>query len=196
MDNKNAITIEYGSFNWEQVPKDELTYLNLDSNGDFSFNPTASIITLSNLNLSIAKGSLVAVVGSVGSGKSSFLYALLGEMQHLSGKVNISRDLRLAYVAQQAWIQNSSVRGNILFGGAFDAKKYQRVIESCALKPDFEMLTAGDQTEIGEKGINLSGGQKQRISIARACYSDADLYLFDDPLSAGIYKYFLIFEFF
>ena len=187
VDKVNAISVSNASFNWDQVPEHQM------SNGESSFNTsngqsnktTAAPITLSNLNLTITKGSLVAVVGSVGSGKSSFLYALLGEMQKLSGRVNISGDLRLAYVSQQAWIQNSTVRGNILFGTQYDAAKYQKVIEACALKPDLEMLTAGDQTEIGEKGINLSGGQKQRVSIARACYSNSDLYLFDDPLSSG-----------
>lgn len=91
----------------------------------------------------------------------------------------------LAYVAQQAWIQNATVRENILFGKPYDPAKYERVIEACALKPDLEILPGGDKTEIGEKGINLSGGQKQRIALARAVYSNADVYLFDDPLSAG-----------
>ena len=178
VDKVNAITVANASFNWEQVP----------SANDHTSKHQAPL-TLNNLNLTIKKGSLVAVVGSVGSGKSSFLYALLGEMQKQSGTVNISGDSRLAFVSQQAWIQNETVRGNILFGAPYEAKRYRRVIESCALKSDFEMLTAGDLTEIGEKGINLSGGQKQRVSIARACYSNADLFLFDDPLSAGIYHY-------
>lgn len=176
VDPENAITVSNASFNWEVFHEDESPEKQRPENPQR---------TLTNLSLNIEKGSLVAVVGSVGSGKSSLLYSLLGEMEKLSGRVNISGDLRLAFVAQQAWIQNASVRENILFGCPYEAEKYHRVIGSCALKPDFAMLAAGDETEIGEKGINLSGGQKQRVSIARACYSGANLYLFDDPLSAG-----------
>lgn len=130
----------------------------------------------------VEKNQLVAVVGSVGSGKSSLLSALLGEMEKVSGKVNTNGTI--AYVPQQAWIQNATLQNNILFGKPFDKKRYDKVIEACALKPDFAMLPGGDQTEIGEKGINLSGGQKQRVSLARAVYQDADIYLLDDPLSA------------
>lgn len=90
----------------------------------------------------------------------------------------------IAYIPQQAWIQNATLRDNILFGKPFDKVLYNRVIEACALTQDFQMLPAGDQTEIGEKGINLSGGQKQRVSLARAVYHNSDIYLFDDPLSA------------
>ena len=93
-------------------------------------------------------------------------------------------DGSIAYAAQQAWIQNATLKNNILFSKAADESRYQKVIDACALIPDLEMLSAGDETEIGEKGINLSGGQKQRVSLARASYSDADIYLLDDPLSA------------
>lgn len=107
---------------------------------------------------------------------------MLGEMDKMSGFVNTVG--KIAYVPQQAWLRNCTLRDNILFGLPYDRKKYQRVVNACALKADIDMLSAGDQTEIGEKGINMSGGQKQRISLARAVYSDADVYLFDDPLSA------------
>lgn len=103
-------------------------------------------------------------------------------MDKLKGTVNTVGTV--AYVPQQAWLRNCSLKDNILFGKPYEKKKYESIIRSCALKPDIEMLSAGDQTEIGEKGINLSGGQKQRISLARAAYSDSDIYLFDDPLSA------------
>uniref|UniRef100_A0A803YH27 ATP binding cassette subfamily C member 1 n=1 Tax=Meleagris gallopavo TaxID=9103 RepID=A0A803YH27_MELGA len=126
--------------------------------------------------------SLVAVVGQVGSGKSSFLSALLGEMEKLEGTVH--RRGSVAYVAQQAWIQNGSLQENILFGTDLNRSYYELVLESCALLPDLEQLPNGDQTEIGERGVNISGGQKQRVSLARAVYSNADLYLLDDPLSA------------
>ena len=134
-------------------------------------------------DLKVKEGSLAAIVGSVGSGKSSLISALLGEMQIRSGNVAVKAG-RIAFVPQQAWIMNKTVRDNILFYKDFDKIKYWNVIRKCKLEPDLAILAAGDETEIGEKGINLSGGQKQRVSIARACFSDADIFLFDDPLSA------------
>lgn len=121
-------------------------------------------------------------MGTVGSGKSSLISALLGEMDKISGRVNTVG--KIAFVPQQAWIQNATLQDNILFGRSMDRARYERVIQACALKPDLEILPGGDQTEIGEKGINLSGGQKQRVSLARAVYNDADIYFLDDPLSA------------
>nr|CAD7445720.1 unnamed protein product [Timema bartmani] len=137
---------------------------------------------LNNVNLRVDKGALIAVVGTVGSGKSSLMSAILGEMDKVSGHVNTQGSI--AFVPQQAWIQNASLKDNIMFGKNSDERYYNKVIEACALKPDFKVLPGGDDTEIGEKGINLSGGQKQRVSLARAVYNDADIYLLDDPLSA------------
>ncbi|XP_063171075.1 multidrug resistance-associated protein 1-like [Candoia aspera] len=137
---------------------------------------------LSNINLAIQDSSLVAVVGQVGCGKSSLLSALLGEMEKLDGHVSLRGSV--AYVPQQAWIQNATLQENIIFGRELNERSYQRVIEACALLPDLEIFPSGDQTEIGEKGVNLSGGQKQRVSLARAVYADTDVYLLDDPLSA------------
>ncbi|XP_056143847.1 multidrug resistance-associated protein 1 isoform X2 [Lampris incognitus] len=138
--------------------------------------------TLKRLNLHIPEGSLVAVVGHVGSGKSSLLSALLGEMEKLEGTVAVKGSV--AYVPQQAWIQNATLKDNIVFGQEKKESWYHRVVEACALLPDLEILPAGDSTEIGEKGVNLSGGQKQRVSLARAVYCDCAVYLLDDPLSA------------
>nr|XP_021201313.2 multidrug resistance-associated protein 1 isoform X4 [Helicoverpa armigera] len=151
-------------------------------NGHFTWGEQDSEPFLKNITLHVPRGSLIAVVGAVGSGKSSLLAALLGEMNKLSGRVNTTGTI--AYVPQQAWIQNATLQDNILFGKPLDKQKYNNVIDMCALKPDFEVLPGGDQTEIGEKGINLSGGQKQRVSLARAVYCDADNYFLDDPLSA------------
>ncbi|XP_041117373.1 canalicular multispecific organic anion transporter 1 isoform X3 [Polyodon spathula] len=137
---------------------------------------------LKNISLDIKPGSLIAVVGAVGSGKSSMVSSMLGEMENIRGHINIKGSV--AYVPQQAWIQNATVRDNILFGSVLEQEHYQRVLEACALLPDLALLPGGDQTEIGEKGINLSGGQKQRVSLARAAYNHADLYILDDPLSA------------
>uniref|UniRef100_A0AC11EVT6 Uncharacterized protein n=1 Tax=Ovis aries TaxID=9940 RepID=A0AC11EVT6_SHEEP len=134
------------------------------------------------LNIRIPEGALVAVVGQVGSGKSSVLSAILGEMEKLKGVVQ--RKGSVAYVSQQAWIQNCILQENILFGSVMQKQLYERVLEACVLLPDLEQLPNGDQTEIGEKGVNISGGQKHRVCLARAVYSGADIYLLDDPLSA------------
>uniref|UniRef100_A0A673VWA1 Canalicular multispecific organic anion transporter 2-like n=1 Tax=Salmo trutta TaxID=8032 RepID=A0A673VWA1_SALTR len=137
---------------------------------------------LHNINLMVPQRSLLAVVGHVGCGKSSLVSALLGEMEKLEGHISIRGSV--AYVPQQAWIQNATLRDNILFGKAYNEQKYRSCLEACALTPDLEVLPGGDLTEIGEKGINLSGGQRQRVSLARALYNEADVYLLDDPLSA------------
>ena len=145
--------------------------------------------------------NLFKVVGAVGAGKSSLLSALIGDMYKLSGKINVYGVS--AYAPQQAWIQNATIRDNILFGRPYDEKFYNTILELTTLKADIEILPAGDLTEIGEKvcggmkmslrkfynsilnkGINLSGGQKQRVSLARCIYSNADVYFLDDTLSA------------
>uniref|UniRef100_A0A673JP39 Multidrug resistance-associated protein 1 n=1 Tax=Sinocyclocheilus rhinocerous TaxID=307959 RepID=A0A673JP39_9TELE len=155
-------------------------------------------LSLFRINVRIPEGAFVAVVGHVGSGKSSLLSALLGEMQKQKGSVSIKGSV--AYVPQQAWIQNATLKDNILFGRDGKDSWYQKVVEACALLPDLEILPGGDSTEIGEKGVNLSGGQKQRVSVARAVYCNCAVYLLDDPLSAvdahvgkhifGCYKHF------
>ncbi|GAB5582248.1 ATP-binding cassette sub-family C member 11 isoform X1 [Prionailurus iriomotensis] len=137
---------------------------------------------LHKLNLVVSKGTLLGVCGNTGSGKSSLLSAILGEMHLLEGSVGVHGSL--AYVPQQAWIIRASVRENILMGGQYDKARYLQVLHCCSLNRDLEILPFGDMTEIGERGLNLSGGQKQRISLARAVYSDHELYLLDDPLSA------------
>nr|XP_009681743.1 PREDICTED: multidrug resistance-associated protein 1 isoform X3 [Struthio camelus australis] len=138
--------------------------------------------SLNSINFTVPEGSLIAVVGQVGCGKSSLLSALLGEMDKKEGCVIVKGSV--AYVPQQAWVQNATLQDNIIFGREMNESRYKCVIEACALLPDIEILPSGDRTEIGEKGVNLSGGQKQRVSLARAVYCNADVYLFDDPLSA------------
>ena len=152
------------------------------SNGCFSWEASPEFPTLKDLSFQARPGMRVAVCGTVGSGKSSLLSCILGEIPKLSGEVRTCGTT--AYVSQSAWIQSGKIQENILFGKEMDTEKYDRVLESCALKKDLEILPFGDQTVIGERGINLSGGQKQRIQIARALYQDADIYLFDDPFSA------------
>ncbi|OMO98911.1 hypothetical protein COLO4_13638 [Corchorus olitorius] len=150
--------------------------------GKFSWDLSSSTATLKDINLKIFHGMRVAVCGTVGSGKSSLLSCILGELPKISGTLKLCGTK--AYVAQSPWIQSGKIQDNILFGEVMDKERYDRVLEACALKKDLEILSFGDQTVIGERGINLSGGQKQRIQIARALYQDADIYLFDDPFSA------------
>ncbi|CAL1710985.1 unnamed protein product [Somion occarium] len=137
---------------------------------------------LPNLKLQIPKGSFVAIVGRVGSGKSSLLQALIGEMRRTRGNVRFASSI--AYVPQASWIMNATLRENVLFGRDDNEERLQEIIRACCLEHDLEMLPHGEDTEIGEKGINLSGGQKARVSLARAAYSDADIVLMDDSLSA------------
>ncbi|CAG8573111.1 6233_t:CDS:10, partial [Cetraspora pellucida] len=199
---KFAIKVINGEFVWDgspvydkgsqRIPNDQfaesLSTYSLISTDDVDDDDVehSPILTpqlrLSDINLTISHGKLVAIVGSVGSGKSSLLSALVGEMKKIGGEIIFGGTV--GYCPQTAWIQNSTLRENITFGLPFDEEKYQRVIKDCCLEPDLAILPAGDMTEIGEKGINLSGGQKQRVNIARAVYFDADIVLLDDPLSA------------
>ena len=128
------------------------------------------------------KGTLTAIVGDVGSGKSSLLSALLGQMTQCGDGGECRVLGSIGYVPQEAWLLNMSLRDNIIFGSPYDEKKYNRVIRVCALKRDLELMTNGDQTEIGERGINLSGGQRQRVSLARCVYKNNDVILLDDPI--------------
>ncbi|XP_042518589.1 ABC transporter C family member 3-like [Macadamia integrifolia] len=150
--------------------------------GNFSWNIQSSDLTLKDLNFQVHCGMRVAICGSVGSGKSSLLSCILGEVPKVSGAIKLNGTK--AYVAQSPWIQSGKIVDNILFGNEMDKERYEMILEACSLKKDLEVLAFGDQTIIGERGINLSGGQKQRIQIARALYYDADIYLLDDPFSA------------
>ncbi|KAF8967404.1 Canalicular multispecific organic anion transporter 2, partial [Entomortierella lignicola] len=183
-----AVDIENGTFMWEKSVDTVTTHSNVEVDGERQPLLASAVAqpvkpVLSNIELHIPEGNLTAIVGRVGQGKSSLLSAIMGEMyKNPEGVVTVYGDL--AYVPQQAWIINATVRDNITFGKPFNQSKYDLIINASGLKPDLEMLVAGDQTEIGERGINLSGGQKQRVSLARAAYQDADIYLLDDPLSA------------
>ncbi|CAF0920721.1 unnamed protein product [Adineta ricciae] len=138
---------------------------------------------LSSLNIHIESGQLVGIMGSVGAGKSSLFAALLGEMKQISGQMQVNGSV--SYAAQSPWIFADTIRANILLGKEMNEKRYTSVIRACCLDIDFKALgNAGDLTVVGERGVNLSGGQKARVSLARAIYVDADIYLFDDPLSA------------
>ena len=134
------------------------------------------------LQLEVKPGELLAIVGPVGSGKSSLLAGVVGQLPLVNGALRV--DGKIAYATQQAWMTNESLRNNVLFSSPLDEERYAAALSACQLLPDLEQLPAGDRTEIGERGINLSGGQKQRVSLARAVYSNRDVYLLDDVLSA------------
>nr|QCO93577.1 ATP-binding cassette subfamily C member 6 [Chilo suppressalis] len=139
-------------------------------------------VTLRNINVTIPKGKLCAIIGSVGSGKSSILHLLLNELRATSGRIYLSGPL--SYASQEPWLFVATVRQNILFGLPYNSKKYKEVVRVCALQKDFQQFPHGDQTLVGERGASLSGGQRARINLARAVYRQADVYLLDDPLSA------------
>ena len=137
---------------------------------------------LEDIDFTARKGELSCIVGRVGAGKTSFLEAILGDIWKIHGEVTVHGGT--AYVAQQPWVMNASVRENVVFGHRWDPKFYEKTINACALVEDMKSLPDGDQTEVGERGISLSGGQKARLTLARAVYARADVYLFDDVLSA------------
>ncbi|CAO1628044.1 unnamed protein product [Parajaminaea phylloscopi] len=150
--------------------------------GDFKWSHNDPTPTLQDIDLTVRKGELLAVLGKVGDGKSSLLSAILGEMYRSDGSLIVRG--RTAYFSQGGWAMGATIRDNILFGLRYEEEFYQRVIKACALEPDLAILPDGDQTEIGEKGVSLSGGQRARVALARACYARADIYLLDDPLAA------------
>jgi ABC-type multidrug transport system fused ATPase/permease subunit len=182
--NSPVIGFEKATFSWESSDASNT------SKADFK---------LRDINIDFKIGELNVVIGPTGAGKTSLLLALLGEMELTEGRVFLPSAMNrddvtpnpqtglaetVAYCAQQAWLLNDTLRNNILFGNEFNEARYNAVVEACALKRDLEILDAGDQTEIGEKGITLSGGQKQRVSLARAIYSNSKHLLLDDCLSA------------
>lgn len=165
-----AVKVSHATFSWHPV--------DMESNrNDFK---------LFDINLDIAQGRLTAIVGHVGSGKSSLLMALLGELEMKCGSLTwaSTASTQIGYVAQRPWLMHASLRDNILFGNALHAKRYRKVLEACALTQDVEMFQQRDTTLIGSKGQNISGGQKARISLARAIYSSASTLLLDDPFAA------------
>ena len=214
MVNENAAAVRHADFTWERTstqdpekliskgrpsqknnkkdkysPKEkkpsqnpEKSGLDKDGMDSASTLTTAEPFRLHDIDFTIGRNELVAVIGTVGSGKSSLLAALAGDMRRTSGGITLGASR--AFCPQYAWIQNTTVKENILFGKDYDRSWYEKVVDACALRPDLEMLPNSDMTEIGERGITISGGQKQRLNIARAIYFNSDIVLMDDPLSA------------
>lgn len=150
--------------------------------GSFSWNRHESKVALRDIDFTAYKGQLSCVVGRVGAGKSSFLQSILGDLWKVNGRVEVHGTV--AYVAQQPWILNATVKENIIFGYRYESHFYELTVKACALLDDFAQLPDGDETVVGERGISLSGGQKARVALARAVYARADIYLLDDVLSA------------
>ena len=212
MEGKNAVSMHNAAFTWErnvtqdpenkksgpppnkrrskEVKHAEKAAAKAGKPVDASNNGVDSASTLTetepfkihDLDFSIGRNELVAIIGGVGSGKSSLLAALAGDMRRTTGSVTMGATR--AFCPQYAWIQNTTVKENILFGKEYDKNWYEAVVDACALRQDLDMLPYGDLTEIGERGITVSGGQKQRLNIARAIYFNSDIVLMDDPLSA------------
>ncbi|KAJ7642099.1 ABC protein [Roridomyces roridus] len=197
VDMVDAVEVKGASWEWETVASDveddkggkkkgssksREADLEKEKEKELEKEVDAKPFSVRNISFSIPRGTLAAVVGRVGSGKSSLLQGLIGEMRCTEGSWKFGG--RVAYCPQTAWIQNATLRDNVLFGQPFEEDRYWRVVEDACLLPDLQLLADGDLTEIGEKGINLSGGQKQRVNIARALYYGADVVIFDDPLSA------------
>lgn len=196
---KKALKVVNGSFQWDQFDDEEgkgdleEDHTEKDTDKDTRKAESSSIsdsdakVTakpfggLDNINLTIQKGEFIVITGSIGTGKSSLLCALAGFMKRLHGEVYASSPPLLC---GYPWVQNATIRDNILFGQPYDRKKYDAIIEACSLINDFKQFTGGDMTEVGERGITLSGGQKARINLARAVYADTDIILLDDVLSA------------
>ncbi|XP_034544576.1 multidrug resistance-associated protein 7 [Notolabrus celidotus] len=179
-DSQTSVLLSQGKFSWQGPDAP-----NQNNERESGSGSAKGSLLLHSLDLHVTKGSLVVVVGKVGCGKSSLLAALTGELSRLSGVVYVAdREVGFGLASQEPWIQNASVRDNILFGKVYDYALYQAVIEACALSDDLNVLPNGDRTEVGENGVTLSGGQKARLALARAVYMDKDIYLLDDPLAA------------
>ncbi|KAG0272417.1 Multidrug resistance-associated protein 1 [Linnemannia exigua] len=152
--------------------------------GEFTWDGDDNGPALQDINLKVKRGEVVAIVGDVGSGKSSFVAALLGQIRQTGSGPKLKLYGKSSYVPQEAWLNNLTLRENIVFGKDFEEERYNTTVKVCALERDLTLLAHGDQTEIAERGTNLSGGQKQRVSLARAVYHKSDVILMDDPLSA------------
>ncbi|KAF9523137.1 ABC transporter [Crepidotus variabilis] len=197
----NAIEVQGASFTWDAPPPEAETKASKKKSGPRPAKPTKealaakkaeadqkakgeadNVFEVRDINLVIPRGQLVAIVGAVGSGKSSLLQGLIGEMRKKEGKIAFGGSV--AYCPQSAWIQNATIRDNVCFGRPFEEERYWKAVRDSCLMPDLAMLPNADLTEVGEKGISLSGGQKQRLNICRAIYCDTEIQIFDDPLSA------------
>ena len=177
-DPNTVVFLESVSFSWTAFAVQLVKPITLTpQKGSHSHGPV-----LRDISLDVKKGTLIGLCGPVGCGKSSLFHGLLGQIYSNGGTFNMRG--RIAYVPQQAWLINATVRENICFGEPYAPERYNEVVTVCNLSYDFTILPGGDQCLIGERGSTMSGGQRQRINLARAVYSNRDIFLLDDPLSA------------
>ncbi|KAJ2068592.1 Canalicular multispecific organic anion transporter 1, partial [Coemansia sp. S155-1] len=179
--NQYLYSLPYSEETSKDGPLVELSHCSFDWGND-DYNYHAPSYTLSDVTLNAGAGELVAIVGKTGAGKSSLLLAMCSEMEMTQGTGRLVG--KIAYLEQQPWIMNDTLRANILFGRGYDEDYYWKVLSACGLTDDLEMWPDSDITVIGENGINISGGQRARLALARTVYSQADIYFLDDPLSA------------
>ncbi|KAI0045217.1 P-loop containing nucleoside triphosphate hydrolase protein [Auriscalpium vulgare] len=175
---EDVIGFENASFTWST-----------EDASDGAATPSSRKFTLRiDDRLQFKRGAINLIIGPTGSGKTSLLMALLGEMHFVPlgprSWYHLPRKGGVAYAAQESWVQNETIRDNILFGAPYDEARYEKVVHQCGLKRDLSLFEAGDKTEVGEKGLTLSGGQKARVTLARAIYSSAEIILLDDVLAA------------
>eukprot|EP00816_Leptocylindrus_hargravesii_P007452 CAMPEP_0196807870 /NCGR_PEP_ID=MMETSP1362-20130617/7854_1 /TAXON_ID=163516 /ORGANISM="Leptocylindrus danicus, Strain CCMP1856" /LENGTH=1401 /DNA_ID=CAMNT_0042181965 /DNA_START=94 /DNA_END=4299 /DNA_ORIENTATION=- len=190
-DDAAVLTVENGTFTVGKSTEHAPAASDQKENDSTSSVPTEgsncveSGFTLANIDFSLNNDEILAVVGPVGSGKSTLVHALIGEIESANDASRVTSSGKVAYAGQSPFILNTSVRENILFGQEYDRERYEKVLDDCCLRPDLKQIgPAGDMTQIGERGITLSGGQKQRVSLARVAYSKPGIAIFDDPLSA------------
>ncbi|CAK5275397.1 unnamed protein product [Mycena citricolor] len=186
-----AVQVENATFMWDSPPPETEDVKKKKSKGkkaaatavpETDVKGEEKIFEMKDISFSVPRGQLVAIVGAVGSGKTSLLQGMIGEMRRTAGSVKFGGSV--GYCPQTAWIQNATIRDNICFGLPFEEDRYWKAVNDACLVPDLEMFPHGDMTEVGEKGISLSGGQRQRLNICRSIYSDTAIQIFDDPLSA------------
>ena len=175
-----SISVRNGNFYWKVLKKANSHVALPTDAAEKELKDVAP--TIRNINIDFFQNELVGVIGEVGSGKSSFLESILNNL-YSTEETKLIINGEVSYITQMPWIQNDSLRNNILFNKEYDELKYRQVLEMCELRKDIDALSGGDQIEIGDKGFALSGGQKARIALARAVYYDSDIYLFDDVIS-------------
>ncbi|RDD46633.1 Multidrug resistance-associated protein 5 [Trichoplax sp. H2] len=181
-DDDTAIHITDGTFAWTKTESDKKGRRRSSVWGrPVTVHDAKRLPVLFDINLAIKKNIITGICGHTGSGKSSLIAAILGEMHVCSGESHVTGTI--GYVPQQPWVMNATIKDNILFGVPLDEQRYDQVLSDCSLVDDLRLLPEGDETILGDRGVNLSGGQRQRISLARALYADKDIYLLDDPLS-------------
>ncbi|KAJ3509959.1 hypothetical protein NLJ89_g4941 [Agrocybe chaxingu] len=186
----NGLLVDSASFTWESPQQTSNRSYQKTNKGEKAIMKAAEdepeqecrVFSVEGINIQVPRGKLCAIVGPVGSGKSSLLQGLVGEMRKTQGSIIFGGSI--SYCPQSAWIQMGTIRDNICFGKPFNSIRYWKAIHDACLETDLDLLPNGDMTQIGEKGVSLSGGQKQRINIGRSIYANADVQLFDDPLSA------------